>query len=200
MFSTQAQQIELLRRYLPGPAVDLLREILANAKQPITHYGTIEAAGPTPLNADGDPVPKKAAIHLPDRREMMAKGNVHGAMKWAKAMEDQRTVSNARTGQDEYWVRCRKTANNAGESPTGGWYDVLLHPTSGTPDVKKDDILLHFYDENRTPVAFPSTTAAGTLSVDVVTDVYCGDDGLIHVCTRTIALPAGSAVGAEHCG
>jgi len=151
MFAKQIAALQELRSLLPDRAVDILQQILCNAKQPLEHRGPVHFTHGTKDGAD------HRAINLPSGAEMMAHGEVYGVPKWRKATSASAADTNGATGEIRSKCSAKLCEDIWGNRMAGPAKDVYM---AGPCGAEIGDVLAVFRDEDERRIAL-NLTAPG---------------------------------------
>ena len=159
MFGRSAALIEILRRHLPEPAVNALLDILAGSLDAVEMRAPLAIPGGQETGTEQEARPWRD-LFLGPNAQAMVKGKAMGIGKWCVTTEAWRMVSNPRTGQNEFLVKCRDCTDEQGLIPQGGPFDVYLQMTGvRLPELNVGDRLFYLFDEDGQRIGFPCEDA-----------------------------------------
>ena len=161
MFSALAKRLDELHGKVAPELIEVLRDILGNATQPLSHSGQVTLNRRNETGVVGEP--GEYALELPSGSDAHFAGRSLGVLRWAKCMAPSRAIIQPKTGLSANWVRARQFESYRGERVVGPPMDVYL----GEGVAEVSDIITYGYDEVGVPVHI-GVFAGGDGDEDVV--------------------------------
>lgn len=161
MFRALTKRLDELHGKVAPELIELLRDTLGNATQPLSHSGQLTLNRRNATGTVGKP--GEYALELPSGSDAHFAGHLLGVLRWAKCMAPSRAIIQPKTGLSVNWVKAQQFESYRCERVAGPPIDVYL----GEGLAEANDVIAYSYDEVGVPVHI-GVIAGADVDEDVV--------------------------------
>ncbi len=155
MFSAAVNRLDELHGKVAPELIEVLRDILGNATQPLEHSGQVTLNRRNATGIVG--IPGEYALEIPSGSDAHFAGRSLGVLRWAKCMAPSRAILEPKTGLSVNWVSAQQFESYRCERVSGPPIDVYL----GEGLAEANDVIAYSLDEVGIPVHIGGIAGVG---------------------------------------